>query len=193
MHSRIVTLTALLTLVAAACGSDDPDPADAGSTVAPAATAAPGTTARATSAPVASGPATTSASRLPGAPEAELTIVAGTQADPAALGEATLACAAGGASGTAWLAGDAAAAACSALADESVYGALVNPPDPDLACTEIYGGDDVAAITGTIAPSGDTSGMAIAVDAHLDRTNGCAIARWDELAPLLVAVGAGGD
>jgi hypothetical protein len=39
----------------------------------------------------------------------------------------------------------------------------------DVACTEIYGGPQLATITGA------------GVDATLSRTNGCEIARWDAL------------
>ena len=42
-----------------------------------------------------------------------------------------------------------------------------------MACTEIYGGDQVALVEG--------SGFR----AILNRTNGCEIARWDALAPVL--------
>lgn len=66
------------------------------------------------------------------------------------------------------------AAACAALAAvDDPYG----PVPPDVACTEIYGGSAVATITGTA--DGD------AVDARYTRTNGCEIARWDALGPVL--------
>lgn len=72
------------------------------------------------------------------------------------------------------------AAACAALA---VAGTDVfSPPDPDLACTEIYGGPQTASITGTV---GGTR-----VNATFSRTNGCEIARWDALGPILGSAGA---
>lgn len=49
------------------------------------------------------------------------------------------------------------------------------------ACTEIYGGPDRAVITGTHQGKH--------IDSEFTRTNGCYIAEWDALAPLL---GAGG-
>ena len=44
-------------------------------------------------------------------------------------------------------------------------------------CTEVYGGDQTARVTGTYrgAP----------VDLSLSRVNGCAISQWDRLGPLL--------
>ena len=52
-------------------------------------------------------------------------------------------------------------------------------PDPDLACTEIWGGPQTAHVTGTW--QGDP------VDAVFDRTNGCRIAQWDAAGRLLPA------
>jgi hypothetical protein len=49
----------------------------------------------------------------------------------------------------------------------------LKPVPGDVACTEIYGGPQLATISGS------------GVDATLSRTNGCEIARWDALAPLL--------
>jgi hypothetical protein len=46
-----------------------------------------------------------------------------------------------------------------------------------VACTEIYGGPDVATITGSV--DGEP------VDATVTRSNGCEIARWDALEPVL--------
>ena len=43
----------------------------------------------------------------------------------------------------------------------------------DTACTEIYGGDQVATVTGP------------GVQAFFNRANGCEIERWDDVAPLL--------
>ncbi len=114
--------------------------------------------------------------------EADLRIVAGVAGDPAATGEAQLRCTAAGATGTAWLEATA-DAACAALADDRVLAAFDPTPD-DVACTEIYGGDDVARITGTVTVRGATR----TVDASLSRVNGCEIDRWERLASLLPAV-----
>jgi VCBS repeat-containing protein len=65
-----------------------------------------------------------------------------------------------------------ASAACESLTEAAVVARLVDGPDHDV-CTEIYGGADVAQITGTI---GDQT-----VDTTVDRTNGCAIDDWDEV------------
>jgi Subtilisin inhibitor-like len=67
------------------------------------------------------------------------------------------------------------AKACAAL---DAHPEALHPVPMDVACTEIYGGDQEAEIEGTGA---DGSG----VRALLNRTNGCEIARWDALAPLL--------
>jgi hypothetical protein len=59
-----------------------------------------------------------------------------------------------------------------------------NPLEPvpaDVACTEIYGGDQTARVEGTLA------GEPVAID--FSRTNGCEIARWDAAQPLLVEPG----
>ncbi len=65
-------------------------------------------------------------------------------------------------------------AACRALAQAK------NPfaPVPENAiCTQIYGGPDRATIRGTLDDR--------EVSAELSRENGCEIARWDRLAPVL--------
>ncbi len=51
------------------------------------------------------------------------------------------------------------------------------PQPRDAVCTMQYGGPATARITGTWAGR--------PVDATYDRTNGCAIARWDRMVPLL--------
>lgn len=67
------------------------------------------------------------------------------------------------------------AGACAALDRD---GATALPPTPaDRACTMIYGGPQRATVTGTWRGT--------AVDAPFDRTNGCEIARWQALVPLL--------
>ncbi len=63
--------------------------------------------------------------------------------------------------------------ACRALGRADVVTRLVDGPPADQVCTEQYGGPDVAAIVGTIDEQ--------AVDASIDRTNGCGISDWDTL------------
>ncbi len=55
---------------------------------------------------------------------------------------------------------------------------LVDGAAPNRVCTEVYGGGEVARIDGTI---GDT-----AISRTIDRANGCGIADWDLLQPILV-------
>jgi hypothetical protein len=59
--------------------------------------------------------------------------------------------------------------ACAALAENE---AALQPVAGDVACTQIYGGDQVATIIGS------------GVQASFSRVNGCEIARWDALAPV---------
>jgi hypothetical protein len=49
----------------------------------------------------------------------------------------------------------------------------LEPVAGDVACTQIYGGDQLATITGA------------GVQASFSRTNGCEIARWDALRPVI--------
>jgi hypothetical protein len=49
----------------------------------------------------------------------------------------------------------------------------LKPVSGDMACTQIYGGDQLATLVGD------------GVNASFSRTNGCEIARWDALAPVL--------
>lgn len=67
-----------------------------------------------------------------------------------------------------------AAAACAVLA---AHPEALQPIPADRACTEIYGGPAEALITGRWG--------AAAVRLHVSRTDGCRIARWDLLQPLL--------
>lgn len=111
------------------------------------------------------------------APFAELTIEIGT-ADAPAQTTATLQCGEG-VTGTGLLeTQDAAAAACHAISSSQDVKDLLlgRTPEPQ-ACTEIYGGPDVARIFGFV--DGEP------VDATIDRTNGCGIARWDLLVALV--------
>ena len=72
--------------------------------------------------------------------------------------------------------------ACAALEKDTRWGQDVFAPAPEGGfCTMQYGGPATARITGTWAGR--------RVDATYDRTNGCAIERWDRLVPLLPEVG----
>ncbi|NHC46386.1 SSI family serine proteinase inhibitor [Motilibacter aurantiacus] len=66
-----------------------------------------------------------------------------------------------------------AADACAALA---AYG-LEQLPLPDQVCTEQFGGPETARVQGTLDGK--------PVDVSLDRTDGCRIAQWGRLRPLL--------
>lgn len=66
--------------------------------------------------------------------------------------------------------------ACQRLGDAEVRQRLVTGPKKEIACTEQYGGPDVARIVGTY------DGVdGVKVDATVDRINGCAISDWDNL------------
>jgi hypothetical protein len=67
------------------------------------------------------------------------------------------------------------AMACAAL---DAHPEALHPVPGDVACTEIYGGDQVAEIQG-IGRDGTN------VRAILNRTNGCEIARWEALASVV--------
>ena len=62
------------------------------------------------------------------------------------------------------------AKACAAL---DAHPEALHPVPGDMACTQIYGGEQVALIEGD------------GVHAVLNRSNGCEIARWDALSPVL--------
>jgi len=62
------------------------------------------------------------------------------------------------------------AKACAAL---DAHPEALHPVPMDTACTEIYGGDQVALVEGS------------GVHAVLNRSNGCEIERWDALAPVV--------
>jgi hypothetical protein len=66
------------------------------------------------------------------------------------------------------------AKACAAL---DAHPEALHPVPGDMACTEIYGGDQVGRIEGP------------GLTANLNRGNGCEIARWDALAPVLEVPG----
>lgn len=63
------------------------------------------------------------------------------------------------------------------LTDAAAIGRLVDGPATDVACTEQYGGPDVAHVTGTIDGR--------AVDTRFDRADGCGIADWELVQPIL--------
>jgi Subtilisin inhibitor-like len=69
--------------------------------------------------------------------------------------------------------------ACQALAD--VGADAFEPVSGTTACTEQYGGPQVATVKGTLRGK--------RVDARFSRENGCAIARWNAASRLLEAVG----
>jgi hypothetical protein len=60
--------------------------------------------------------------------------------------------------------------ACAAL---DAHPEALHPVPLDMACTQIYGGDQVASIEGD------------GIHAVFNRSGGCEIARWDALAPVL--------
>lgn len=74
-----------------------------------------------------------------------------------------------------------AAKACAALAAKGEQ--AMPPVKPDMMCTQIYGGDQTATITGRW--KGD------AVNASFSRKNGCEISRWDALEGLLPGAAGG--
>ena len=63
--------------------------------------------------------------------------------------------------------------ACTALNDDSVRSLLFDGPASDRVCTEIYGGPDEAAITGTLDDQ--------PVDVVITRNDGCGIDDWDSM------------
>ncbi len=104
-----------------------------------------------------------------------LTIAVGTSEVVGAL-LATLQVDAGAATGTGFLAADPSNAA-GVLDDPSALQRLVDGASTEQVCSEQYGGPDVAHIIGSV---GET-----AVDTTIDRANGCGIAAWELLQPLL--------
>jgi hypothetical protein len=70
-------------------------------------------------------------------------------------------------------------AACAAAAD--LRPADFEPVPDDMACTQQFGGPETATVTGTLRGR--------EVDARFSRENGCEIARWDKVSPLLEAAG----
>ncbi|MGW0793868.1 SSI family serine proteinase inhibitor [Streptomyces sp. NPDC002692] len=73
--------------------------------------------------------------------------------------------------------------ACEALDRRTTWGKdPFAPVAPGSLCTMLYGGPATAHVTGTWAGR--------PVDARFDRADGCEIARWDALVPLLPDTGA---
>jgi hypothetical protein len=149
MGSNLTTgLAVLVLVVAAGCGDDDAAaPAD---TTPPAGTAAPG------------------------AIEVDLDVEAGSDELPDAR-RATIRIVDGVVEVSGYVDdGDAVAAV---LADGAAVARLVDGPATDVACTEQYGGPDVAHVVGTIDGQ--------AVDTRFHRADGCGIADWDLVQPIL--------
>ena len=67
------------------------------------------------------------------------------------------------------------AEACALL--EEVGPEAFEPVPDDAVCTEVYGGPEEATVTGTLRGE--------RIEAEFSRVNGCEIARWDALTPLL--------
>src|SRR5688500_13347017 len=103
--------------------------------------------------------------------EADLTVEVSPSEGAATL-SATLRCAESPAA-TGFIAD--AAAACAAVAAHRDL--LLAPPPRDRVCTQIYGGSQVATVRGELDGR--------AVDRRFGRRDGCEIADWDALAPLL--------
>lgn len=119
---------------------------------------------------------TTSTTSPPIAFAADLAIVIGTADHPAEF-EATLRCGPDIAA-TGYLAASASMACDYLNTSEEAQTLLLEGAEPNRACAEIFGGGEVATITGTLT--------ATPVDLAVDRANGCGISDWGVLQPLLV-------
>jgi hypothetical protein len=163
----LVTLVLGLTLVAACGGGDDVVEAGSGAT----STTVPSTTSTGRA------PTTTEATGVAVTGEIALTVNVVSQGAP--LRDGTLVCDEGRVEGTGYLSDPAAAqAACDLLASNpSAVNLLVNGRQPGMMCTQQYGGPEVARVSGNI---GDRR-----VSIKVDRTDGCGIAEWRMLTPLL--------
>jgi len=160
-------------LVCVACGGDDDDAAAGDEKP----TTTTTTTSTTTTTTVASTTSTTEGSTgtTLGVAGTNLTVkVSGTSPTR----EATLSCGRSS-KGTGFLAAPATAAkACDLLrTNDAVVKRLVYGPPDGLLCTEVYGGPEVARISGKIAGQ--------QVNAVINRTNGCGISDWNNLAALL--------
>jgi len=78
------------------------------------------------------------------------------------------------ASSTGFLAGRA-NAVCESVASHKTL--LTEPPDPARPCTQIYGGPEVARVTGAVDSQ--------RVDRGFTRADGCGIADWDKVKMLI--------
>ncbi|MDJ0342103.1 hypothetical protein QMK19_01775 [Streptomyces sp. H10-C2] len=76
--------------------------------------------------------------------------------------------------------GESTAAACDRLAR---LGGPVGPVPPGQMCSMIYGGPQTAQVTGV--------SQGLTVNERYSRANGCEVARWKEMAPVLPPVGGG--
>ncbi len=156
----VLLIAVTIALIAAACGSDQTTPSDGGGS-APPDTSLPTTTTP--DGPLGAGPYPVVTLELTVThPEAEaLTYTISCLGDTATI------------TGDVPLDPD---RACEALGREDVRTRLVEGPPADQVCAEIYGGPDVATITGSY------DGVdGVPVDTTVDRTNGCGISDWDTL------------
>ncbi len=96
------------------------------------------------------------------------------------IGRARLRCDGRASTATGYLAERGASALCARARSAAVRRVLAGPPSPRRACTQIYGGPQVARITGR---RGETR-----IARTITREDGCRIAEWDALGPLLPAV-----
>jgi len=121
---------------------------------------------------------TAAPSTLPPDNATSLTIVVGIEGVPS-IATATLSIdPAGVVAGTGYLERDDLAQAAAQLLDNpAVAKRLVEGAPADQMCTEIYGGPDIAAVTGTLA--------GVEVNTTFHRNNGCGISDWELFLPLL--------
>jgi len=109
-----------------------------------------------------------SESPVPAAPATELTVTFWQLGRDGESVEASLTCAPAG--GT----HPDPEAACAALAANEH---ALSPAERDSLCTQIYGGPEIAEVSGVVRGR--------EVDSQFNRTDGCEISRWDALDPLL--------
>lgn len=120
--------------------------------------------------------APTTSTTSPSVFSAELTVTIGTAEQPAEF-EATLGCGDEDHS-TGYLTGRATPACDFLKGSSDAQRLLLEGPASDRACTEIYGGGEIAEISGTLADA--------QVAVTIDRANGCGISDWDLLQPVMV-------
>ena len=107
-----------------------------------------------------------------------LALTVGTVDEPAINTSTLLIGEDGTVSGTGYLADAGRAAAGAALLDNpAVLKRLIDGPRPNVECTMMYGGPDEATITGTLRGS--------IVNQSFNRADGCGIADWELLTPIL--------